>query len=307
MPLVRHLQGLWGNWWFLPLLPPIFLAILYVAGGVRPEHVIVIIILTALAAGNAWTKKMILAGVPAILILLGYEAVQYLRPFFVTPGRIVGCGMRDLEASLFGIDGFTPSSFFATHHNAFFDVFFAIPYTFFWMIAVVYGVVLFFRNRPRLSHYLWLLALAHAVAFVLWMALPTAPPWYIAAHGCLIDPNAAPSPAALVRVDQLFGITYFDGFYSRDPTVFGAFPSLHCAFPAAGLVASWRRVGWLQRSVHLGYLLWMLVASVYLGHHWLLDGLTAIAVVLVADALVVRFAPRLFGDDLAVMPRLASS
>ena len=175
MALVRHLEGLWGNWWFLPLLPPVFLVGLYFVGGVRPEHVIIIAILTGLAAGNARTKDMIVAAIPAILILLGYEMVQYLRPLFLTPGRIVGCGMRDLEAFLFSFGGFTPSSFFATHHTPFFDVFFAIPYTFFWMIAVVYGVWLFFRNRPRLSHYLWLLALAHAVAFVLWIALPAAP------------------------------------------------------------------------------------------------------------------------------------
>lgn len=292
MPLVSHLQGLWGRWWFLPAAPLLLLPFFAATGNLRPEHVIIVLIIVAGAAINRWTRDILVASLPGMVILLGYELIRYIRPIFVTPDRVLGCGMRDLEQRLFAFGGVPPSQFFADHHNAFFDIFFALPYTFFWAIAVGYTIFLYFRNRVQMQHYLWVLALTHAAAFVIWMALPTAPPWYVLQNGCAIDINALPSPAALMRLDHLFGITYYEGFYSRDPTVFGALPSLHCTFPTAGLLAVWRAARWPQRLVHLGYVLWMLTASVYLGHHWLLDGLLGIAIAVAADMVVVRFLPR---------------
>jgi membrane-associated phospholipid phosphatase len=291
MPVIAHLRALWGKWWLLPALPLLFLGFLAATGKLRPEHLIIVAVLVFAAVFNARTKELLVAVLPGIAILLGYELVEYLQPILLTPQRVLGCNLRDFEGRLFSINGTTVSDFFATHHNSFFDVFFAIPYTFFWVIVIAYTIFLYFHNREQMSHYLWVLALTHAVAFVIWILLPAAPPWYIRLNGCGIDLAAAPSPAALGRIDQLFGISYFHQFYSRAPTVFGALPSLHCTFPAAGLVAAWRHARWPERSVHLAYVLWMLVASVYLGHHWLLDGLTGIAIVAFADAVVVRFLP----------------
>jgi hypothetical protein len=204
---------------------------------------------------------------------------------------VLGCEVRDFERSFAAIGGETLPEFFATRHNPVFDVVFAFPYTAFWMIAVVYGIALYFIDPRRMSRYLWLLALVHLVGFVIWMILPVAPPWYVIAHGCTIDLGALPDPAGLGRLDTLFGIGYFHDFYSRSPNVFGALPSLHCAFPMAGLLAAWRDVGWRWRLVHVGYAVWMLAASVYLTHHWLVDGLLSIGIAFLAYFLVVRFMP----------------
>lgn len=283
MVLVDHLKTLWGRVWFIPLLPPLSLPIFALVGGLRIEIILVVVGLTALATINLRTRNFLLAVSPGLFIAIAYEIIRYLRPIFVTPDRVVSCELRTLELNIIPTGGQTTlPEYFAEHHSSVLDVFFAVPYTFFWMIAVVYGVALFFINRRRMSLYLWTLAIAHAIGFVFWLGLPAAPPWYVIANGCAVQFDALPNAAGLARLDELFGISYFEQFYSRAPTVFGAFPSLHVVFPLSGLVAAWASAGWRERALHLFYSAWMLCASVYLVHHWLLDGLASIPIVLVA-------------------------
>jgi inositol phosphorylceramide synthase catalytic subunit len=293
MHVLSHLRGLWGRWWLLPLLPLLAIPAFAALGQLRIEVLIIILVITGCGVGTKTSKGFLIAAIPGIAVGLGYEIVRLLRPIFVTADRVHGCDLRAVELSLFPAgDNLTWPDFFAIHHAAGWDVFFAVPYTAFWMIALGYGAFLFFTDRPGMTRYLWTLAGVHAVAFVIWLAFPAAPPWYIQAHGCGIDINALPNAAGLTRIDALFGIHYFADFYSRAPTVFGAMPSLHCAFPMIGLVAAWQSAGLRERMVHLAYVLWMLSASVYLDHHWLLDGLAGIALVLLVYLAIVRVLPK---------------
>jgi membrane-associated phospholipid phosphatase len=73
--------------------------------------------------------------------------------------------------------------------------------------------------------------------------------------------------------------------------VFGAMPSLHVSFPAAALAAAWHSARAPERAVHLGLTVWMLVASVYLDHHWLVDGALTLIIVATVYALLRRFWP----------------
>jgi membrane-associated phospholipid phosphatase len=53
-----------------------------------------------------------------------------------------------------------------------------------------------------------------------------------------------------------------------------------------GLITAWQWVTWRTRPLHLLYVASMVVASVYLGHHWLIDGFAALIVSVVAFILV---------------------
>jgi hypothetical protein len=281
--LLDHFRKLWGVAWFIPLLPPIALILFAVFGEVRIEIILVIIALTILSSATFWTRNFLVAVSPGIAIVVAYEVIRYLRPIFVTPERVLGCEIKSLELALIPTGGQeTLAEFFAKHHNALFDVLFAVPYTIFWMIAVVYCIALYFLNKTQMSHYLWTLALAHIIGFGFWLGMPAAPPWYIIANGCAIDIAAAPNAAALLRMDTLLGITYFEDFYSRSPSVFGSLPSLHVVFPLTGLAAAWAGGKARSRAVHIFYVVWMLAASVYLVHHWLIDGLLSMVIVLIS-------------------------
>ena len=133
-----------------------------------------------------------------------------------------------------------------------------------------------------MRHYLWSFAIANYISFFFWLALPAAPPWYLRAHGCAIDLATAPSPAGLLRVDEYLATSYFRDFYSRAASVFGALPSMHCAYPLLGLLTAWRSATVRTLPLHILYTVVMFSASVYFDHHWIVDGLFGWAVAVVA-------------------------
>jgi inositol phosphorylceramide synthase catalytic subunit len=289
----HHVEGLWGRFWFVPLIPTMHAAAMAAMGSLRPEHIVAAVGIAGLGFGSKRTKLLVASVFPALLVALAYDLMRFVTPFFVRPGRVWGCEMRQIELKLFGVGPDTTlPDFFQVHHAPVFDLFFALPYALFIYIAAIYSVFLFVKDRERMHHYLWAFAIAHFIGFAIYMAVPAAPPWYIRAHGCVIDPSAAPSAAALLRVDQLLGIHYFEAFYSRNPNVFGAMPSLHCVFPVLGLLTAWRSATWATRPIHIGYALAMVTASAYLDHHWLIDGMVGIIVATVAVFIAARLRGR---------------
>jgi len=293
-----HVCDLWGRYWIIPLLPAVYSVVLFVIGDLRWEHVVISLTVAALGFATKATKAFFILTLPFLLMAWGDDAIRYLVPKFVTSDRVLGCSLRNAELALFSVGpNQTLPDYFALHHAPVFDVLAAIPYGIFWMIPMGYACWLFYADQPRLSYYLWSLLLAQFVAWFMWLAFPAAPPWYIQAHGCIIDASAPPTAAALLRVDHLLGIDYFQSFYSRGMTTFGALPSMHCAFPMIGLLTAWRAASWNTRPLHLLYAGSMIIASVYLDHHWLLDGLlgwliSAAAVIMVGAFLGGRFRGR---------------
>ena len=289
-----HVSDLWGRYWIIPLLPAAYTVVMFAIGDLRPEHIAISIASAALGFGTESTTALFVSLLPGLLLLWGSDAIRYLRPIFVTHNRILGCSMRRAELMWFSVSpNQTLQDYFAVHHSSFVDVMAAIPYGSFWIIIVGYACWLYRTDKRRLSHYLWALLLAQTIAFVIWLAFPAAPPWYIRSHGCVIDDSTVPNAAALLRVDYLFGIHYFQDFYSRATTTFGALPSMHCAFPMVGLLTAWRAIGWKTRPLHLLFAGSMIFASVYLDHHWLFDGLlgwliSAVSVVVVGAILSGR-------------------
>jgi hypothetical protein len=270
-----HLRGLWGGWWLLPGgLPLAYAAIIWLSGDLRPEHVVIPTIACVLAYSTPRTKQFFVDAVPYLLVAFGYDIVRYLRAAVLTPERVIGCGLRDAELALFSVaPGVTAQDWFVLHHSPVLDLLLSVPYAIFAYVAIVYAGYLYFVDRERMRHYLWAFALANFVSFALWLLIPAAPPWYVREHGCSIDLSVQPSPAGLLRVDYLLGIDYFQRFYSRAASVFGAMPSMHCAYPLLGLLTAWRKTTWKTRPLHMGYTLAMFAAAVYFDHHWILDAI----------------------------------
>lgn len=278
--------------WMLPVLVLLaYLAVLALGGGeLRLEHALVLVFVLVLAAVGPRSRQFLVDGSPYLVLGMGYDAVRYVQTAIVRPEGVLGCGLRDLELLLFPFpfaDGATFPDFFAQHHLPALDLLTAIPYFGFIYIAALYAAYLFFIDRPRMRRYLWSLTVANYLAFAMWVLLPAAPPWYLQNHGCAIDLATAPNPAGLARVDELLGIQYFSSFYARSSSVFGALPSMHCAFPALGLLTAWKATTWKTRWIHLLYASLMAFAAVYLTHHWIVDAVAGWAVAVVSVAVVL--------------------
>lgn len=287
---VAHVKGLWGPWW--PLaggLPLAYMLLIAALGDLRLDHVILIGLCQVLAYGTAGARRFYAAASPYLITGIAYDALRYPRAHWVTAPRVLGCELRELELMLFGVGPDTTlQDWFFVHHHPVLDLVSAVPYLAFVYVVFGYALFLYFVDRPRMGRYLWAYTAASFIGFVLWLALPAAPPWYLRTHGCTIDIAAAPSPAALLRVESLLGISYFSSFYSRSTLVFGAFPSMHCAFPLIGLVTAWRHVTWRTRPIHLAYVISMAFAAVYLDHHWVIDVVAGWAVAVVGVVLADR-------------------
>ncbi len=293
--MLGHLRRLWGPYWVLPGgIPALYSLTMYAIGDLRAEHVVIPLIAAALAYGSLATKRFFVDASPYLAVAFGYDSVRYLRHWVLKPEEVWGCGLRDAELWLFRVaPDVTYQDYFAMHNSVVADLVFAIPYAIFAYVAIIYAAYLFFTDRPRMRHYLWAFAIANFISFAMWLTVPAAPPWYIREHGCEIDLSAMPSPAALARVDAHLGIDYFAMFYSRAASVFGAMPSMHCAYPLLGLLTAWRAATWRTRPIHLAYTALMFVAAVYLDHHWVWDGIAgwivAWVAVVAARRLLVHF------------------
>jgi hypothetical protein len=280
---VAHIRKLWGHLWLLPALPLVYAVVVWTVGDLRPEHVVFAVVCLALGYASPATKRFLVDVSPYVAVGIAYDLVRYARRALLTPDRVIGCELRSLELSLFAVaPDTTPQDWFMAHHAPFFDLLFSVPYAIFAYVALLYAGYLYFVDRPRMRHYLWAFAIANGISFVTWLALPAAPPWYVREHGCFIDMSVQPSPAALTRVDALLGIDYFAVFYSRAASVFGALPSMHCAYPLLGLLTARQSATWRTWPLHVGYTVLMFVASVYLDHHWVIDGLLGWAIALAA-------------------------
>jgi membrane-associated phospholipid phosphatase len=195
---------------------------------------------------------------------------------------------------------------FVAHPSPYLDALCAIPYATFILVCIACAIWMFFRDYGRMLRFTWCFLALNVAGFVTYHLYPAAPPWYFHAHGCAVDllAHASEGPA-LARVDARLGIHYFAGMYGRSASVFGAMPSLHCAYACIVALEGWAVFGWVARVASCAFFALMCFSAVYLDHHWVLDVLAgviyAVIVVMVARALT-QVAVRRAKESLSLEP-----
>jgi inositol phosphorylceramide synthase catalytic subunit len=218
--------------------------------------------------------------IPFLLFVAIYDALGLVR-VHVAAGGVHTFWPYWLDRALFGVPSragpLSLNELFARHHWAGVDLVAGLVYLAYIYVVAICAIFLGIIDRSpagrwRLRALGWTFLGVNLAAFTTYLLLPVAPPWYVATHGFgPVDVNAVASPAALVRWDALTGIPYFASFYSRSSDVFGAMPSMHCAYPTLLLlyVAELRRPRLLALMVVFQLL--TCFSAVYLQHHYVLD------------------------------------
>ncbi|MBX3215257.1 MAG: inositol phosphorylceramide synthase [Labilithrix sp.] len=292
-----HVRRLWPRYPLGPLLPFAIYALVSTArGDLRPEHVGAVLLVLGLAYTNVRTKSFLVAIYPIGLVGLLYDGMRPLQRLGLTPERVHVCDVRALEARLFGfeVDGATLTlhDWFRVHHWPAVDLLAAFPYATFILASFACAVLLAIRDPAAMRRFTWAFFAMNVAGFATYHVIPAAPPWYFHAHGCTVDLAARPSEGpALMRVDAMLGISYFQGMYAKASSVFGAIPSLHCAYPMLIVLEGWRSFGPRLRVLAVAYWLLMVFASIYLDHHWLIDGILGSAYAVVASLVLRRLVP----------------
>jgi len=190
------------------------------------------------------------------------------------------------ELALFGVtmDGqrVTYHDWFQAHPSPVLDALCAVPYATFILVCIACATWLYLRDYPRMLRFTWCFFALNVAGFVTYHVYPAAPPWYFHAHGCTVDVLARASEGpALARVDARLGLHYFAGMYGRSASVFGAMPSLHCAYPLLVVLEGWKSFSRPWRAASVAFLSLMVFSAVYLDHHWVLDALAGMTYCLV--------------------------
>ena len=286
--IVAHVRALWPRW---PLLPPLpFYAIVLfdlARHEVRWEHGALIVVVTVLAYGNAWTKKLCIGFYPFGLVAIVYDAMRLVKNVGLNAHTVHVCDLRNAELSLFGVTSggvkITPQDWFQAHTTTWLDVLCSIPYGTFIFVCMGFAAWCYFKDFAAMQRFTWMFLLLNVMGFVTYHVYPAAPPWYFHTHGCVVDLTAHSSEGPnLARVDALLGFSYFHGMYGRASDVFGAVPSLHVAYPFVVVLEGWRLFSRPARAGIVSFWALMCFSAIYLDHHWVIDVLVGLSYAILA-------------------------
>jgi inositol phosphorylceramide synthase catalytic subunit len=273
-----------GFQWLVTLVAAGHLGLVAAMGRLRWEHAAVDLAIAGLAWAGSAPRRFLRGVFPLYLTGMMMDS-QWL--WLGLRGRIHTGDLWELERTLFPAPGGTTwPAYFETRTHAVLDFFCGFSYAAY--LYEVFGLALlfFFRKNPRFQYLAWAFLLVNAMGAVTYMLYPAAPPWYVMKYGPgPADLAALPSPAGTARFDALLGIHYFAHFYSRNPNVFGAMPSLHAAYPTLAVWQVWR-LGKAWRVGSVAFAMLVAFSAIYLQHHYILDVLAGVVAALAASTVV---------------------
>jgi membrane-associated phospholipid phosphatase len=132
------------------------------------------------------------------------------------------------------------------------------------VLPLVVGLALWLRDRTQYLRFVTALLGMCLVTYLLFLLVPTAPPWYAAQQHVLSGVTD------LIRSQNTLPAAVSPLYSRLDPNPIAAFPSLHAAFPFLGFL-SLRRVYPRGSWILLGWSSLVFVSVVFLGEHYVVD------------------------------------
>jgi hypothetical protein len=254
----------------------VLLSVLMIARGisVTPDVIVVAFGLAALLLGRG--KLFLRDWIPFIAVFFAYELMRGYADKFGLPihvldvislERIIGFGgLPTTMLQSLHQGGANTSDGLATISVAFYFMHFPLP------LAI--GFLLWIRQRRVYYDFVAALIILSMAAFVTYLLLPVAPPWWAEKNG-LVTGVLHLRDIGFHGLAGFFGFNvdryiYSEGIYGISPNDVAAFPSLHAAYPFLAFLFARRafgRAGWLMAI----YTACIWFAIVYLGEHWVVD------------------------------------
>jgi uncharacterized protein (TIGR03663 family) len=221
------------------------------------------VIFLLLVAGFVWGRqrmRFIRDFAPFVLLLASYDAMRGFADnltstvhidYPITLERTLFLGhvpTQDLQRWLWDMG--------STH---WYDSLAALLHAAHFVVPLLFAALIWQYRRDQYWRFVITLLLVSYAAFITYMLVPTAPPWLAGLHGHLAGVNLINlSPHTAFLYDKL------------NPNPVAAMPSLHAAYPWLFFLFTrrlWGRWGWPV----IVYPFAVFFASVYLGHHYVVD------------------------------------
>jgi hypothetical protein len=271
----------------------VLLSILMIARGisVTPDVVVVGFGLAALLLGRG--RLFLRDWIPFLALFFAYELMRGYADKFGLPihvadvvwmERIVGLGGLPTVwlQGLFHQGPASASDGLATISLIFYFLHFPLP------LAV--GFLLWIHRRRTYYDFVGALIVLSMAAFVTYLLLPVAPPWWADKYGYVTGVLHL-RDTGFEGLAHVFGFgNYFYSYtnvYSISSNDVAAFPSLHAAYPFLAFLFARRafpRAAWLM----LAYTCCVWFAIVYLGEHWVVDIIGGVAYAYAAYFAILR-------------------
>lgn len=265
-----------------------YLSCVQVFMGLRTEHLLLAGFLTLLYYTHVKGREFVTDFFPFALFGALYDFLRVIPKEWAGPIHVVW--PYRLELFLFGFRFkermIIPNDYFLEHHHAFFDLAAAAAYSLHMVVPLFLAFLFWKRDRMLTRRFAWAFFLANLFAFVTYVALPVAPPWYVQQYGLTPATWETPSSAAgLIHFDRWIGIPYFQGMYSKSAWVFGAVPSMHAGFPFLNVLFA-RKVFRMGLIPLILFMLLVWFSAVYLRHHYIIDLIAGVVYVSIAYCLM---------------------
>ncbi|MBI2981783.1 MAG: inositol phosphorylceramide synthase [Deltaproteobacteria bacterium] len=268
---------------FLPIpLAFIYLSFVQISMGVRLEHLALVLLMIGCYYAHPKSRQFIKDFFPFALFGILYDLLKIIPKEWAGPIHVEW--PYHFEKTVFGFNysgtKITPNEFFQTHTVPVLDILAAITYSLHMVVPLVTGFYFWIQDGPFACRFARAFFAANLLAFVTYVALPVAPPWFIEQHGFIPALWSTPGSAAgLVNFDQLVGGSYFSSLYAKASWVFGAIPSMHAGFPLLVILFAHQychtHPADKKFRIVLPFLYLFLVlvwfSAVYLRHHYIID------------------------------------
>lgn len=256
----------------------VVILVLMAFGIVYPSTKLGFIVVIILAIVNPRLRGFGFDFMPFMLLLLTYnEMRRFADEFVYTEINIVN--LIRWEKALFGeLPGYwLQSTLWGHFYTPVIDVFANFFYLSHFITPVILAGLLWWSRRSEYwAFMIGLVALSFA-AFATYLLFPAAPPWWATSHGYLRS-----DPITLAK----FVIN--EDVMASGPNPVAAMPSLHIGYPTyLALVAI---TVWGRRALPVILLpLALLFSAVYLGHHYIIDGIAGAFYALIVYVVVFRW------------------
>ena len=247
---------------------------------VSPDYLLFVLIPVAVLSGRF--IGFLRDWIPFIVIFLGWEAMRGIADKTGFTPHVAD--LAHIETTLFG--GHVPTAVLQQTFNVgtfgrVLSYGATILYFCHFVFPLAVGMVLWLVDRTQFVRFTTALMGMALVAFVIFLLVPTAPPWYAEQHGVLSG------------FQKIIGTTLPSAvspyYNSLNPNPVAAFPSLHAAFPFLGFLALRRvypRASWIAFAWCV--LVWFSV--VFLGEHYVVDVIAGVLLASLSWLVMMRVA-----------------
>ena len=256
--------------------------------GLRTEHLLLITFTLACYYLHPKSRRFILDFLPFALFGALYDFLRIYPKSWAGPIHVLW--PHRLETALFGFhyggEKILPTDFFITHHHAVMDLLAGATYSLHMVVPIGFAFFAWLKRHAVTRHFIWAFLLANLFAFITYIALPVAPPWYVEQYGLVPAGWSIPGSAAgLVNFDRLIGHPYFQEIYAKNAWVFGAIPSMHAGNPL--LVVLYAHQVFKKGLIPLYFFMFLVwFSAVYLRHHYMIDLIAGVLYVLAAYVII---------------------